>query len=79
MLVRGWGCEENAKGFNYCVSLYVAIDDLARGGIHGDGTGAVDGAIGDNGLAVDAWERRWSLVCGNYFLSRHIARSGYCR
>jgi len=34
--------------------LNITLDDLARGGIHGDAAGAVDCSIGHYGLGVDA-------------------------
>jgi len=40
----------------YSVSCNVSVNDLA-GRVHGDGSRAVDEAIGYDGLAVDAGER----------------------
>lgn len=42
--------------------LDVSVDQLAGLGVHGDGAGTVDGAIGDDGLVVDAGERLGGLV-----------------
>lgn len=45
----------------YGMSRHIALDDLPGLGVHGDGAGAVDGAIGYDGLGVDAFERGWGV------------------
>lgn len=42
--------------------LDVSVDQLAGLGVHGNGAGTVDGAVGDDGLVVDAGERLGGLV-----------------
>jgi hypothetical protein len=42
--------------------LDVSVDQLTSLGVHGDGARAVDGAIGYDGLVVDAGERLGGLV-----------------
>ena len=44
---------------------------LPVSGVHADGTGAVDSAIGHDGLAVDARQRGRGLGCEDDFLGGH--------
>lgn len=44
------------------MSLDIAINQLASDGVHGDSAGAVDDAIGDDGLGVDPGEGLGGLV-----------------
>jgi hypothetical protein len=39
------------------MSLNIPLNQFSRLRIHGDGPGAVDDSIGDDGLRVDPWER----------------------
>lgn len=50
----------------------IAIDELASDGVHGDRTGAVHHAIGDDGLRVDAGQRLGGLVGEHGSLGRHV-------
>jgi hypothetical protein len=45
------------------VSLDITIDELPRLGVHGNGAGAVDHAIADDGLRVDSWEGLGGFGC----------------
>jgi len=54
------------------VGLDVSIDDLPSRWVHGYRAGTVYGAIGDDGLAVDALERCRRFVGGdNLLVGRH--------
>jgi hypothetical protein len=43
------------------VSLDIAIYQFSGLGVHGYGAGAVDDAVGDDGLGVDTWKRLGGL------------------
>lgn len=52
---------DQKEGIAYSTSSDISIDQFAGFGVHGDGSGAVDEAIGYDGLAVDAGEGLWCL------------------
>lgn len=52
--------DERTGEETHSVSSYIALDDFACSGIHGDAARAVDRAIGHNGLGVDARQGRGS-------------------
>jgi len=54
------------------VSLHTTLYDLAGRWVGSDLTGAVDGAVGDDGLVVDTLDWRWSFVReDDFFDGRH--------
>jgi len=53
------------------VGLDIAINQLASGSVHGDSAGAVDDAIGNNGLGVDTRKGLGGLVGENGGLGGH--------
>lgn len=62
--------------------LDVAVDELAGLRAHGDGAGAEDHAVGDDGLGVDARERLGRLVgkssdLGGHFGGRILVELGF--
>lgn len=63
----------------YGVSLDVSVNQLVRLGIHGDGAGDKDEAVGDNGLAVDAGERLGGLVGEDCLLAGHCSGCVWCK
>lgn len=54
------------------VGLDIAIDELASDWVHGDSTGAVHHAIGDDSLRVDAGQRLGGLVGEHGSLGSHV-------
>lgn len=54
-------CQRGGKKGAYSVSLDIAVDQFPGFGVHGYGAGAVDDAVGDDGLGVDAWKRLGGL------------------
>lgn len=66
---------------NWCMRTYsmgfdIALDQLAGGGVHGHGAGAVDHAIGDNGLVVDAGEGLGGFLGEDGGLGGHFGVGG---
>lgn len=55
----------------YRVSLDVAVNQLAGLGVHGDGAGDEDHAVGLDGLAVDARQRRRGVLGEDGLLGGH--------
>ncbi len=58
------------------MSLHIALYDLAGRWVGSDLTGAIDGAIGDDGLVVDALDWGRSLVREDDFLDGRHAVTG---
>lgn len=56
------------------MSLDIAVDEFARRGVYGDGAGAVDCAVGDYGLAVEAFRRGGGFIGRDDFLRGHCGR-----
>lgn len=57
----------------YSSSLDISLHEFARLRIESDLAGAVNGAVGDDGLVVDASERLWSVWSEDcLFLRRHF-------
>ena len=54
------------------MSSDIPINQFAGFGVHGDGSGAVDEAIGYDGLAVDAGEGLWCLRGQDCGFTRHV-------
>lgn len=57
---------------SYSVGLHIAINQLAGGSVHGDSAGAVNDAIGDDGLGVDAGEGLGGLIGEDWGLGGHF-------
>lgn len=63
---------ELERDVSYSVGLDIAINQLASGSVHGDSAGAVDDAIGDDCLGVDAGERLGGLIGEDGGLGGHF-------
>jgi hypothetical protein len=61
-------------GLSYSVGLDITINQLASGSVHGNSTGAVNDAIGNDSLGVDTGERLGGLVGEDGGLSGHCDR-----